>query len=327
MSGKSDSSPGKKQDQKPKVTGRESQAGFDPGAAAYESLLASGGQSIESIHAFLDNADEASRVRVVNELQQTHGNGFVQRMVAQRQAHRPGGTPTIEADRTQLGGNIPQPGTEGEHEENTAEDWAQWLGAAKSGAKSAISVFATSCQFKDIIVNTSIAVGGELTGPSLAPLIQVMMMGSQAPLTVASAFGRAANAAWQDWISDVSVPGLPWYPSFISWPGPMAPPTPNVPMPLITISPGASIDGGGVASDIRSRLGERGEEPEAQQAADDFGAWLSSGFTIWHLSTQVMNVFGKGPVPTWSPPYVPVGPVIQGDAFGTGVLVGPAFPD
>lgn len=319
MSEKADSK-GKKPDSKPKVAGKETQGDFDPGTAAYESFLAAGGQDSESIHAFLDHADEASRARAINELQQTHGNDFVQRMVAQRQEARSGSGPIIGSHRAQAG-------EEGSQEENRAEDWARWLSGAKSGAKTAIQVFAVAASLKDVIVNVGVAVGGNMTGPSIAPLIQGVMMGSGAPGSVASAFGSAANAGWRGWLSKVSVPGLVWYPSFASWPGPMAGPMPNIPTPLIAIAPGATIDGGAVASAIKGRLGDQGEEPEAQQAADDFGAWLSTGYLIWAAGIQVMNVMGKGPVPNWAPPYVPAGPVIQGDASGTGVLIGPSFPD
>jgi hypothetical protein len=319
-------STGKKQDSKPKVASQQGQEGFDPGVAAYESLLAAGGQDIESINAFLDHADEASRIRVVDELRQAHGNSFVQRMVAQRQEHGRGSAPAIDSHQAEYGRNTPQTGEAGTHEENRAEDWARWREAAKSGAKTAIQVFSASAILQDITVNMNMALGGNMTGPSIAPLIQAMMMGSGAPGNVAAAFGRGANAAWQGWVSRVFVPGLPWYPSFVSWPGPMAPPMPNIPTPLISITRGATIDAGAVASAIKGGLGDQGEEAEAQQAADDFGSWLSTGFIIWSTMTLVRNVMGKGPVPSFAPPYVPTGPVVGGDAFGMGVLVGPGFP-
>ena len=34
---------------------------------------------------------------------------------------------------------------------------------------------------------------------------------------------------------------------------------------------------------------------------------------MWLPQQQIMLVMGKGPVPTYAPPYVPVGPVIGGD--------------
>jgi hypothetical protein len=33
---------------------------------------------------------------------------------------------------------------------------------------------------------------------------------------------------------------------------------------------------------------------------------------VWLVSTMVTNVMGQGPIPTFAPPYVPVGPVVGG---------------
>ena len=46
---------------------------------------------------------------------------------------------------------------------------------------------------------------------------------------------------------------------------------------------------------------------------DAIGTVLSLGFLIWIVSQMVMNVMGKGPIPTFAPPFVPVGPVLNGD--------------
>ena len=40
---------------------------------------------------------------------------------------------------------------------------------------------------------------------------------------------------------------------------------------------------------------------------------LALAFLLWLPSQQIMLVMGKGPVPTFAPPYVPVGPVVAGD--------------
>ena len=34
---------------------------------------------------------------------------------------------------------------------------------------------------------------------------------------------------------------------------------------------------------------------------------------MWLPMQQVMLVMGKGPIPTFAPPFVPVGPVVMGD--------------
>jgi hypothetical protein len=40
---------------------------------------------------------------------------------------------------------------------------------------------------------------------------------------------------------------------------------------------------------------------------------LALAFMMWLPMQQVMLVLGKGPIPTFAPPYVPVGPVVGGD--------------
>ena len=40
---------------------------------------------------------------------------------------------------------------------------------------------------------------------------------------------------------------------------------------------------------------------------------LSLAFLMWLPMQQVMLVMGKGPIPTFAPPFVPVGPVVGGD--------------
>ena len=123
---------------------------------------------------------------------------------------------------------------------------------------------------------------------------------------------------WQD---KVTVPGLPWYPAFVVFPGPMAPPMPNIPMPLIAcISPmmaeitvpsklkGAMVDA----------LGESEDDAFHHVALfDAIGTTLAMAFLMWLPMQQVMLVMGKGPIPTFAPPYVPVGPVVMGDNIGT----------
>ena len=88
-------------------------------------------------------------------------------------------------------------------------------------------------------------------------------------------------------------------------------------MPLITFSsPGeASLAAGSLKSKMESNLGDS----KALHAADLFDAISKAFFpvfTIFKSSTLVQNVLGTGPVPTFSPPFVPVGPVIGGTGTG-----------
>jgi hypothetical protein len=107
------------------------------------------------------------------------------------------------------------------------------------------------------------------------------------------------------------------YPAFAAFPGPVAPPMPNVPMPLIAYgSPGEAMLAPPMLMALMvANLGD----PGALHALDLFDA-LSQGFvtpfTTFKGTTMVQMVLGTGPIPTFAPPFVPVGPVIAG--VGTG---------
>jgi len=45
-----------------------------------------------------------------------------------------------------------------------------------------------------------------------------------------------------------------------------------------------------------------------ESVADAF----EKSYNVWKGTTMVTNILGTGPVPTFAPPYVPVGPVVGG---------------
>jgi hypothetical protein len=133
------------------------------------------------------------------------------------------------------------------------------------------------------------------------------------------AVAKGVSKCFKDWQDKVIVPGLPWYPAFAAFPGPMAPPMPNVPTPLIAC-PSAMMSAMTpmtLKSEMDSALdgGMKEKDPTKQFEAlhDAIGTVVAAAFLIWLPMQQVMLVMGKGPVPSFAPPYVPVGPVVGGD--------------
>jgi hypothetical protein len=307
VSKKTESLKGKNQEKPADKSRRQDvQEAADYDQTTIDPALAASGSDPDKLNSLLAKADPATQGRLISRMQQKHGNLFVQRMLAQRQ----------ESDEHRTGdGDINE-------SQYTPEQWSSWASAAESGARAGFAVFQASARLSGVRINGPIAFGGRLSGPSIAPLITATAAGAGAPAEVAVAFSKAAGKAWKRWVRRVRVPGLPWYPSFAAYPGPMAPPTPNVATPLVMLAPGASIDASKVASSIMMSLGDLGNEPGAQEAATTFGVLLSTSFTVWLFSKQVMNVLGKGPVPSFAPPYVPVGPVIMGDIISVpGIIV------
>ena len=180
-------------------------------------------------------------------------------------------------------------------------------------------------KFQNLQVMAVSAIGqpGCLKGPELESLIK------QAPM-VASYTGNKAkyrdavatgvSKCFKDWQDNVMVPGLPWFPAFAAFPGPMAPPMPNVPTPLIAC-PSAMMTRILMPDALKQEMvnaldgGLKNDDKDKHYEAlfDAIGTVLALAFMTWLPQQQVMLVMGKGNVPTFAPPFVPVGPVMAGD--------------
>lgn len=301
MTKKPESSKGQKKGEKtPQPQKEDVREPADIAHGAVDPLLAAGESDPDKLASLLDKSDKATQERLVGRLGQKHGNLFVQRMLAQRQtAEEHAGEQTDEESTAQ----------------HTPEEWAAFANAAEAGAQMGMTIFQTTAYMTGVNINGPIAQGGRLIGPSIQPHVFNMVLGAGASQPVALAFGNAAGRAWKRWVSRVSIPGLPLYPSFAAFPGGMAPPTPNIPVPLLAIAPGAMIDGGTVTAFIVGALREMANEPGAEEAASSFGSSLSISFMTWIAGKLLRNLLGKGPIPSFAPPYIPAGPVVMGDVL------------
>ena len=180
-------------------------------------------------------------------------------------------------------------------------------------------------KFKDLQIMAVSAIGspGCLDGPELESLIKnapqcAAFTGNMAKHR--DAVAKGVSKCFKDWQGQVTVPGLPWYPAFAAFPGPMAPPMPNVPMPLIACI-SAKMTSIIMPNDMKAAMddaldgGMKDKDPEKHYEAlhDAIATTLAIAFLMWLPSQQVMLVMGKGPIPTFAPPVVPVGPVMGGD--------------
>jgi len=179
---------------------------------------------------------------------------------------------------------------------------------------SAWSTWQSSATLVGVVINGPVAAGGSIPPIPTMPLIM-----AQGPVTtpqlmkytkaVATVFGTT----WTSVTSMAKVPGLPWYPAFAAVPSPVAPPAPNVPGTWMLICPGGAslMSASALSGQMFGQLGD----PTAPYANELFGAiadGIDKCYTIWASSTMVTNVLGTGPVPSFAPPYVPVGPVLGG---------------
>jgi len=174
-----------------------------------------------------------------------------------------------------------------------------------------------------VIINgpTGMLMPGCVIGPVLTPLILATAPKSRPQeLKYSKAIAQAFGTLWQPWHSGLT--GTLMYPPFAAFPGPVAPPMPNVPIPLIALSsPGeAGLSPGSLKSTMEANLAD----PKALHAPDLFDAIAKAFHTVFQIfktTTIIQNVLGTGPIPTFAPPVVPAGPVLAGTVIPTpGVL-------
>lgn len=184
-----------------------------------------------------------------------------------------------------------------------------------SGITKAIAKAFASWQSTAILTGVQIvavtANGGKLSGPPLEELIKGFAPAGHDVLNNAIAAG--VHNQMKKFEQGVKVPGLPWYPAFAAFPGPQAPPTPNVPTPLLTIAVAASA--AWKSDQVKGAIVQKlpsAKPPGAEQVAKAVAAGVETAVMMWLGTTMVTNVMGRGPIPTFAPPYVPVGPVVGG---------------
>ena len=190
------------------------------------------------------------------------------------------------------------------------------------------------CQGIQIWMNTTVIAGvmitgpvgivkpGSIIGPNLTPLIMAAApKATPQELKYSQAISSAFGSQWQMW--HMMMTGILNYPAFASFPGPMAPPTPNVPAPVLMFP--SSGEAGLSLEMLGHMMSANLGDPKALHASELFDS-IASGFSCvfqtFKSSTLITNVYGTGPIPTFAPPFVPVGPVVMGNVIPTpGVFV------
>lgn len=174
-----------------------------------------------------------------------------------------------------------------------------------AGVADAWMLWKFQAMMTNVVINAVTAVGGEIVGPSIGPLVLAMARPStEAEVQAAGALSGALGEVFSRWQKSVKIPGLPLYPSFAAVPSPTAPPTPSVPVPLIAFTSELTAFAG-----LDRKVAA--QDPTAAMAARAVAFAFATLFPAWVAETMVM-LLGQGPVPTFAPPYVPVGPVVGG---------------
>ena len=176
------------------------------------------------------------------------------------------------------------------------------------------NLYRQSAALVDVVINGPVALGGRLVGPKLDDLIlsaPSVISWIGAKVAMRDAVARGLHQQWSRVADSASVPGMAWYPAFAAFPGPFTPPTPNVPTPVVVLLRNPSLLAtpalkGAMRSCLRGRF----------DYSDEFFESLSAGFEwameTWKVTQMVVQALGTGPIPSFAPPYVPVGPVVGG---------------
>jgi hypothetical protein len=177
--------------------------------------------------------------------------------------------------------------------------------------KQAHATWQSTATLVGVNITAVTASGGMIVGPPLAPLIIAVLPGqSPAEKKLIQAVATVVGASWLSFTATVRASGLPWYPAFAAVPSPVAPPMPNVPTPFLALSSvGGLISPGLMKPQIMAQLAP---DKSAGTIIDAVLSAFDQFITFWKAKTMVTNVIGSGPVPSFAPPYVPVGPVIGG---------------
>lgn len=176
----------------------------------------------------------------------------------------------------------------------------------------ALETWRLSAYLEGVRIMGPIATGGKLRSVPLDPLI---MQRAPAGWDVYNrAIAAGVHNQFTSFANEVTVPGLPWYPAFAAFPMPVAPPMPNVPCPLMSIAAvGARHLKEGSITDMIYNKMPNPKPACAKEVAIAIAFGIEKAAFAWLSSQMVKNVMGKGPVPSFAPPYVPVGPVVGGD--------------
>ncbi len=209
-----------------------------------------------------------------------------------------------------------------------AKNWAHWNEKAWVAIKIAVnSIWIPQARIQNVRINGPSATCSFdcLQGPDLKRSIRSFMLPSDVPVEVVNIYADSIAGAWRDWQESVRIQGLPWFPGFASYPGPMAPPTPSVPAPLISLQ--ANKMNELILPDQlfrriidQLRKTDMSVDTDTRNEIQNFSRLLASRFHGWLAKAQV-QVLGKGPVPTFAPPYILVGPVVGGDVIPSATVI------
>lgn len=214
-------------------------------------------------------------------------------------------------------------------------DWAAITKAARAAFGQSVNDWIVASYVQGGVVrgpNAELTPGSLKSSVDLEQHLMKALTAGRVPLTIAQALAKELGGAWRAWADGfhLSLPGA--YPTLAAVPGPMAPPTPAsgaFPIARGTSTGEHRLSAAALSPQLVTALRVHAgrELPALDSAVKELSSWVEASFRDWKLSAQIVGVMGRGPIPSFAPPYVPVGPVVMGDNIsGPGhVIAGPRF--
>lgn len=211
-------------------------------------------------------------------------------------------------------------------------DWKQIAGLAREAFRDGVNAW----------IGNAILSGGMVNGPvlelrpgslrstlSLEIILVQALTRDRVNAAIARALAKTLSAAWEDWAAGFQLRAAA-FPTLAAVPGPVAPPTMGIPVPLRQGSSTGetSLRSAMLSSRLTGALQRHAQSAPGnmQQAVDELAQWVDGSFQDWKGLVALSSLSGQGMVPGYAPPYVPVGAVSQGKVTSGGaVFAGPRF--
>ncbi len=197
----------------------------------------------------------------------------------------------------------------------------------------AFNIWRPTLFFKNIKINGPVATGskGCLTTTSDFEALfksypgHAEISGGKSFAKWRDAVAKGVAKCLKNYIDGLTIPAAPWYPAFAAFPGPVAPPMPNVTWPLIACPSTGLADittpmklKKAMIDNFPSNLKDKSNDKIYDTVFEAIATCLATGFLIWVSSQMVNLVMGTGNIPSFAPPFVPVGPVVNGQNIPSG---------
>jgi hypothetical protein len=177
------------------------------------------------------------------------------------------------------------------------------------------STWQTAATMTGILINGPAVSLGQMVGPPWnGPILASGAVSTPNLMKFTNVIANVIGQAWTMFQSTITFASpFPAFPAFAAFPGPMAPPMPSqVPIPFMSVfNVPVSLQAELLKTQMVAQLGDP-QAPFAPQIFEAIATAFQQCFDLWKTTTIITNIIGTGPIPTFAPPFVPIGPVVMG---------------